>query len=136
MIVVDTNVVLRYVVADERDPQTHIATHFLEETCSASGPAVLTPVVLAELVWTLDTRYGFSKADMLATIDTLLQNPNFAFDAEEEVLSALEAYRSSRAGLADCLIAARANALGTGPVVTFDTNAARSPGFLLLEAGA
>lgn len=136
MTVVDTNILIRYIVADERDPQTGIATDFVEKTCSASDPAIVTQVVLAELAWTLDTRYRFPKADILAAVDALLQSPNILFDGEEEVLAALQACRDSRAGLADCLIAARANALDAGPVVTFDQDAARTPGFRLLEAGA
>jgi predicted nucleic-acid-binding protein len=134
--VVDTNILIRYVVADEADPQTALARDFIDIICSAANQAIVTQVVLAELVWTLESRYRFPKAGIIATVAALLQNPNIVFDDEEEVLAALEAYRDGPTGLADCLIAARAEVLGAGPVVTFDRDAARLPGFRLLEAGA
>ena len=71
MTVVDTNILIRYIVADESDRHTAIATDFIEKTCSASDPAIITQIVLAELVWTLDTRYRFGKADILAALDAL-----------------------------------------------------------------
>lgn len=135
MIVVDTNILVRYLIADPREPQTRVAVDFVDTRCSQEKPAVVTPVVLAELVWVLGSRYGFEKPDILAALEAIAHNANLRFEPEEEVLSAFDAYRDHAVDLADCLIAARAEALGI-TAATFDRGAARLPPFQLLQPGS
>lgn len=85
--------------------------------------------MLAELVWVLDRSLKLPKDDIVEALVSLSNNAHLAFDTTNEVLAAINHYRSNNIGFADCLIAARAEALGTLPVTTFDKDASRMPGF-------
>jgi predicted nucleic-acid-binding protein len=134
---IDTNVLVRYVVTGDDLAQSAAARRLIEDECSPANPALASPVVLAEFVWVLRSRYKFAKTDIVSALDALAKNPNVVFDTEIEFLTALEAYRGRRIDFADCLIAARARSLSAGPVLTFDGKAARhSPFLVLLVSGA
>lgn len=135
MRLVDTNVIVRYVLGDARAPKTALAIDFIERQCSAERPGLVTSVVLAELVWVLGSRYRLKKREIVAAIDALVQNANLQLDSEDELLAALDAYREYAVDFADCLIAARANALGIS-AATFDRRAARLSPFQLLQTGS
>ena len=90
-------------------------------------------MVLAETVWTLTgRRYGATKADLIAVVDNLLQEPNVRFEDDEVIWSALQAYRETDADFADALIVYKAQktaTLGNGldTVYTFDAAALPLP---------
>jgi len=132
---IDTNVLIRYVVADDDPPQSAAARRLIDEACSVDAPALLTPIVLAEFVWVLLTSYRFAKAQIVSALDAIANNPNVAFDTEPEFLTALDAFRGQPIDFADCLIAARVNALNAGDLFTFDEKAAGRPPFKLLQTG-
>ena len=128
MIAVDTNVLLRYLLRDD-DAQAERARHIFEHVARI----LITDVVLAETVWTLTgRRYGATKADLIAVVDNLLQEPNVRFEDDEVIWSALQAYRETDADFADALIVYKAQktaTLGNGldTVYTFDAAALQLP---------
>jgi predicted nucleic-acid-binding protein len=74
MAAVDTNVLVRLLVAD--DPgQTQRALSFLE----AHRPLWVSTVVLVETVWVLTAVYGWSKAQTLAMLEAAGNSRDFAF---------------------------------------------------------
>ena len=74
MAAVDTNVLVRLLVAD--DPaQTRRALAYLE----ARRPLWVSTVVLVETVWVLTAVYGWSKAQILAMLETASQQPGLCF---------------------------------------------------------
>ena len=128
MIAVDTNVLLRYLLRDD-DAQAERARHIFEH----AARVLITDVVLAETVWTLiGRRYGATKADLIAVVDNLLQEPNVRFEDDEVIWSALQAYRETDADFADAVIVYKAQktaTLGNGldTVYTFDAAALQLP---------
>ena len=128
MIAVDTNVLLRYLLRDD-DAQAERARHLFER----AARILITDVVLAETVWTLTgLRYGATKADLIAVVDNLLQEPNVRFEDDEVIWSALQAYRETDADFAGTLIVYKAQetaTLGNGldAVYTFDAAALPLP---------
>lgn len=79
MIAADTNVLLRYLLRDG-DAQAERARRIFER----AARILITDVVLAETVWTLTgRRYGATKADLIAVVDNLLQEPNVRFEDDE-----------------------------------------------------
>lgn len=128
MIAVDTNVLLRYLLRDD-EVQAEKARHIFER-----GERVLiTDVVLAETMWTLvGRRYRAVKADLVAVVDNLLQDPKVCFEDDDVVWKALQAYRKTDADFADALIVHKAlktaainDELDT--VYTFDNAALQLP---------
>ena len=67
MIGVDTNVLVRYIVADDAD-QTRRAAAFLEGAISVDDPGFVSVVVLVELVWVLERTYRSSSDEIAGAI--------------------------------------------------------------------
>ena len=92
MIAVDTNVVLRYLLADDpgqfRSAKKLITSH---------EPALITDVVLAETVWTLTgKRYGFDKTQICEVVRALVGDQGFTFENAQVIWSALRDYEGSK----------------------------------------
>src|SRR6266852_4989458 len=120
MAAVDTNVLVRLLVAD--DPaQTRRAVAYLE----AHRPLWVSTVVLVEMVWVLTAVYSWSKAQILAMLETAANSRDFAFQSVETVRAAVSAYSSSKADFSDCLALELARAEGHLPFATFDKATAR-----------
>ena len=128
MIAVDTNVLLRYLLRDD-EAQAESSRRVIE----GDERVLITDVVLAETLWTLiGRRYRASRADLIAVVDKLLQEPNILFEDDEVIWSALQAYRETDADFADALIVFKALKMAaTGDtlnaVYTFDAAALRLP---------
>lgn len=113
---VDTNVVVRLLIRDDR-AQTESAERFI-----APGAWVPT-VALAEAIWVLATVYEMDAAAIAKTIEMILMHRQLVLENAGVVTAALEAFRSKpRLGFTDCLIAETARQAGHQPLGTFDKN--------------
>ena len=129
MYLIDTNVLLRYLLRDD-DEQAKRAYLLIRGTATV----LVTDVVLAETVWTLmGRRYRASKSDIISVIDGLLGEPRVRFEDDAVVWRALQAYRNTDAGFADALIVykslkvAAAGGASLDAVRTFDGAARQLP---------
>jgi predicted nucleic-acid-binding protein len=114
--IADTNVLLRYVLAD--DPvQYKLALEIMER---AEAIAV-TNVALCELAWVLRSSYGVSRKNIAATISGLREIRNIELDnaAVDAGLSMLQ----SGADFADGVIVYEGRWLGGETFVSFDKKA-------------
>ena len=72
MIGLDTNVLVRYLVQD--DPgQSRKATQVIAKRCTRDDPGFVNRIVLCELVWVLESAYGYSKDTIVAVLEKLLR---------------------------------------------------------------
>jgi len=120
MAAVDTNVLVRLLVADDPS-QTRRALSFLE----ARRPLWVSTVVLVETVWVLTAVYGWSKAQILAMLETTSNSRDFTLQSVETVRAAIAAYASGKADFSDCLALELARSEDHLPFATFDKAAAR-----------
>ena len=98
MAAVDTNVLIRLIVADNAE-QTASAEAFVERG------AWVPLIALAETIWVLKASYGFSSAQLNGAIDMLLNHATLTLEDSDVVAAALEQYRLRPAlGFSDCLI--------------------------------
>jgi predicted nucleic-acid-binding protein len=131
MIAVDANVLLRLFVDDNADQHGKAKRFF--SLRGDTDPAYIDLLVLAELVWLLDRRYGYLMEQIVSSIRYLLGTPDVVVEHADLVSRAIEGV-STRAGLVDHLIAAKAAQAGASHTVTFDRNAAKHvPGMELLK---
>jgi len=128
LIAVDTNVLVRYLVADDRQ-QHRIASDFLEKRLSADQPGFVSLVTVAELSWVLKSRYSVTAALIRGYISDLMATPQLTFERTEIVASG---FASSHSGLADALIHFIGVAAGCERTVTFDRAFAKLEGVELL----
>lgn len=131
MIGLDTNVLVRFLVADDRD-QAARATALLGHVQQAEESAYLTGIVLCELVWVLDRGYGYAKPVIGDTLERILLTSQFEVEDRDGVWRALEAYRGGRGDFADYLIGERNRAAGCSRTATFDRALDGASGFELL----
>lgn len=130
MIGLDTNVVVRYIAQDDL-AQSAKATQLIE-SLSTENPGFITLVSIAELVWVMQGCYKATKDECVAILQTLLQTREIVLENAEIIVMATQHYSTSSADFADCLIERSANYAKCTCTMTFDSNAAKTAGMLLL----
>jgi predicted nucleic-acid-binding protein len=126
----DTNVLARYLTQDE-PAQARLASKCVKE-CSSEQPCLINRIVLCELVWVLESAYGYRRAVIADVLDRILRTAQFEVEDLQACWSALESYRASRADFADALLGGTNRMLGCETTMTFDQDAAKLPDFELL----
>jgi len=114
MIGLDTDVLVRYLVQDDR-AQAARATRLIE----------LGLVVLIEMCWVLKRLYAVNAVEIEETIRDLLAARQLVVADRAVVNAALARCRANGGDFADALIDACARAAGCDQVVTFDATAAQ-----------
>ena len=132
----DTNVLVRYLVAD--DPEQHRAAAALIDSFAPDAPGLVHPVALVELVWVLQSVYSVPRKDVAQALRLVLGVRSLRVLDEPSVRRAVGLYEAGStdghpaADFADCLLAAAYEAEGSG-LVTFDRLASRLPRAKRLE---
>lgn len=128
MIGLDTNILVRYFAQDE-PVQSRIATEIVEQRLTEQNPGFISTVVMAETVWVLDRAYRLADATIATVIERMLQTDVFVVESEQQVFSAMIAFRRGLGSFADALIAALAAKAGCSVTLTFDQKALLLHGF-------
>jgi len=119
MIGLDTNVLVRYLTRDEPIQYARAAA-FIEATVRAGDRFFINTVVLCELVWVLESVYGYSREEVANALEHILTTAQFEVERLDETRQALIDFRSSRAGFSDALLGRINRALGADHTATFD----------------
>lgn len=92
MIAIDTNVLLRYLLADDASQHSKAKT-----LIKGHRPVLITNVVLAKTVWTLTgKRYLLDKEAICEVVRGLVGDGAFQFESSQVVWSALMDYEDSK----------------------------------------
>lgn len=92
MIAIDTNVLLRYLLWDQKTQAAKA-----DKLINGSTPVLITDVVLVETLWTLKgEKYELDKAEMIDVLNSLFQEPNIRFENAQTVWRALNDYRQAK----------------------------------------
>ena len=125
---IDTNIFLR-VFIDDDGAQHRQAVALVE----AHGQVFVGTVVMVEAVWALRSLFGFSRAQLVKFVNTVLEADAFVLEQREVIQSALFAFAAGKAGFSDQVILEAARAKGVAATYTFDRELARTPGAVLLR---
>lgn len=125
----DTNILVRYLMADDA-AQAAATRHLFKATADAEERLHIAVTVVLELEWVLRTRYAFDKMTWSQALTELLESVELEFASESAIESALRQYLDSSADFADCLHAALSR--DHPPWWTFDRTASRIDGAKLL----
>jgi len=123
----DTNVLVRFLLADDRR-QAKAAKEAIDNAVAAGEPLLVNLLTLLETEWVLRARAGYEKSRIVLTFKHLLEARDLSFEDEEAIEEALFHFEDGTAEFADCLMTARYRRLGCDAMLTFDTKAARLPG--------
>ena len=127
MIALDTNILVRYIVQDNKI-QAQKATKAIE-SLTPEMPAFISCIVLCEVNWVLKSVYKISKKDRIKALQNILSVAVFNIERLESCLKALKLYEAGPADFSDYLIQQIAWKEGCESVLTFDKKANKSPGF-------
>ena len=131
MAALDTNILVRYLVED--DEAQLAAAYELIRTAIAAGETLFVPItVTLELEWVLRSNFKFNKAQVTATLSSLLAAAELTFESEPAAEIALLLYKKSGADFSDCVHIALAHIADASPLWTFDRSASKVDGAKLL----
>ena len=122
----DTNVLVRYLVADDAE-QHAAAVALVEGELTPEAPGLVAPVALCELVWVLRSVYGVPKPEIVAALRLVLSVRTLRVLDAPAVRAALDHYEDHAADFADALLSVQYQAEGSA-LATFDRAASRLPG--------
>ncbi len=132
MIGIDTNVLVRHLVQD--DPrQSRVATQVITKQCTREVPGFINRIVLCELVWVLESAYGYSKETIVNVLDKLLRTSQLKIEDAQSAWTSFRMYQKGKADFADCLLGSTNRLSGCDSTATFDHAASRLDGFQLLS---
>jgi predicted nucleic-acid-binding protein len=130
LIGLDTNVLVRYITQDDAE-QFKLAERFIETQLSAQQPGFINQIALCELVWVFESIYKFSRDNIAATLQRVLETNVFVIERSDLAWQALAHYRGNH-DFADALITLTNAAYECKRTVTFDKNAGRLSGMTLI----
>lgn len=104
-IFVDTNVFLRFFARDVESFYMK-AKELFKKTENGELKLETTDIVIAEIVWVLESYYGFSKPEVREVIETILETKNLKVANHLRVKDAVNIYMSGKMDFIDaCNIA-------------------------------
>lgn len=120
----DTNVLVRYLVQDDK-VQSARATRLIERELDEAHPGFLGLVTLVETWWVLRRCYRATPGELRETVRDLLDSAQIVIERRALVAKALRRLEGTDGDLADALVVETALDAGCVRVVTFDKAAAR-----------
>jgi predicted nucleic-acid-binding protein len=115
--IIDTNVLIRFLVADNKE-QFNQAKNYFHEAEIGKRKLVITPLVIAETCFVLESFYKKTKKEIAGTIETLLLPSWLIVEQKEILLSLLNWYRQGLHFVDSYLLAwAKIN---QGEILSFD----------------
>lgn len=122
---VDTNIIVRYLVQDH-EKHAKAAAKLFEACDRGEVTLVVLPAVLAECVFVLESFYEKPRRDIAQVLSDLVASPGMELEQLAIHRDALERYANSKLHFVDCLIAAHA-VVADISVATFDNDFKKFP---------
>lgn len=129
MIALDTNVLVRFLVEDDK-AQSAKAAKLVERAAARDGTLFVSGVVICETVWVLLSAYEVSRAEVGDILGQLFRATHLSFRDVDGLMRALEAFVAGKGDYADYVIKEHARAAGCDNVVTFDRALLKEAGFV------
>ena len=108
---VDTNVFLRFFVKDVESLYVKAEKLFIK-TEKGELKLETTDIVIAEIVWVLESYYGFSRSEIKEVVETILETKNLKVANHSRVKEAIDLYSSGKMDFIDAYNIAYMKAVG------------------------
>jgi len=131
MIGLDTNILVRYITQDDPAP-SRTAAQEIEKGLSAGQMFFIADIVMCELVWVLETAYGYDRREIAPVLDKILRTKQFQFANKELLWQSVADYRNRKGDFSDHLIGRAGNKAGSSETLTFDAGLKDNPVFRVL----
>lgn len=124
----DTNVLLRYLIQDDLS-QGQIADAYIRQGIEASETFFINNIVLCEMVWVLRRAYKFTREQVIAALEQILQGSQFQFEDKGAVHGAIQQMKTGQGDFSDYLIGKINQQMGCQETATFDRKLQEAKGF-------
>jgi len=118
-VLLDTNIILRHALGD--DPAHGRQARRLFEQASAGTLRLLVPsLVIAQVVWTLESFYRASREYVAGLLKALLETPGVTAHEPRVISRCIEIYRAHNIEIVDAYLVALAEETKTPVLATFN----------------
>ena len=131
MIGLDTNILVRYLTQDDSN-QSRKAAREIERGVSGGHMFYIADIVMCELVWVLESAYGYDRQEIAPVLENILRTKQFRFEDKDLLWKSLADYRNIKGDFADHLIGRAGQKAGCRETLTFDAALKNNPGFRVL----
>jgi predicted nucleic-acid-binding protein len=131
MIGLDTNVLIRYLIKDDKK-QFSLAEKVVDSAIKHKTLLHISLVVLCEVVWVLNYTYELKREEIVLFLDKLLHAEHIEIENRQVALGAFREYQHSQADFADCIIGLINQSFSCTTTYTFDKKAAKLAFFTML----
>lgn len=117
----DTNLFLRFLTNDVPD-QAEAVRQLLLQAAQGDVSLITTSMVIAEIIWTLESFYNESRENIQQMVLSFLNTPGLDVDEGDLVVKALRSYVDKNIDYIDAYNAAWMDVNGIDTIYTFDQN--------------
>jgi predicted nucleic-acid-binding protein len=125
----DTSVLVRLLVEDDAE-QTAGARALVQRAGDAGEPLFVSELVACELVWVLESAYGFRREEIAGALAGLLDARQLLFRDRDALRRSLESFGDGGGDFSDYVGRELALQAGCESVATFDRALLREAGFV------
>ncbi|HUP24361.1 MAG TPA: type II toxin-antitoxin system VapC family toxin [Thermoanaerobaculia bacterium] len=116
---VDTNVFLRF-LTDDDPAKARRAERLFEKAVAGEVMLETSLLVIAEIVWTLESFYRLAKGDIAEKVSKILNTPNLSCETSLTILAALDLYVDANVDFIDAYHGVLYRRADAPQIVTFD----------------
>lgn len=128
MIAVDTNVLVRFLVGDDKLQTQKVKKLF--KKVQADGELVyVSDTVVLELIWVLSAAYLCSTDDIISALNDLLLLSFLKFESHDCIYRLCSIKKNYSCDISDIFIGLLAQKVGCSTTLTFDKKALKTPYF-------
>ncbi|MGD9345981.1 MAG: type II toxin-antitoxin system VapC family toxin [Candidatus Aminicenantes bacterium] len=131
MIGLGTSILFRYLSQD--DPgQSKKAVNEIEKGLATGHMFFIADIVICELVWVLETAYGYDRREIIPVLENILRTKQFQFENKDLLWKSLAYYRNKKEDFADQFIGLLGLKAGCRETITIDSGLKHHPVFRVL----
>lgn len=131
---VDTNILLRFLTGDPPDLAAQ-ARALLEAVDRGEITLVVDEIVIAELVWVLQSFYGHPAPAVARVVQELLSHDGLQAEDKPGLLTALSLFADKNVDFTDALLAVHMNRQEVREIFSFDRHFERLPNLVRRTPG-
>ena len=117
--VIDTNLLVRYLINDDQK-KAEAVDNLLDRAAKGEVRIVVPSVVIAELVWVLESFYQLKADAILELVEAIINTSGLDVTDKSTIIPALRLYKSKSIDFIDAWIIEFAKERGVKTIYTFD----------------
>lgn len=128
---IDTNVLIRFLVNDDKVQSEKVLKYF--ENCEKQKESILIlNGVILETIWVLNSAYTISNLEIVESLSKLLSIALFEFESRETIHFLIKNFSKANCDLDDYFLACQSMKLGAINMLTFDKKALKYEHFMVI----